>query len=175
MWSSEFVIGLSQLNKDTLESINMIAAYSLFLKKRSFNFLIKSLCKLCIINELTLECIIINILRKIKWAHELLTVTELLKLSFKKIINFSDSLNVWRLWSWKSTNFKEKVESVTEVFKIWTLKNVFNDEELIFKKFNELFIAQWTHTYDAFHSFMKLIIYYSRSFKKRFLNENKED
>ena len=55
------------------------------------------------------------------------------------------------------------------------MKNVFNDEELISKEFNELFIAQWTHTYNAFHFFMKLIIYYSRSFKKKFLNENKED
>ena len=94
MWSFEFVIDFSQLNKNTSEFINMTTVCSLLLKKKSFNFLIKLFYEFCIIDESMLKYIIIDMLKEIKWVCELLAVTELLKLSFEKIINFSDSLNV---------------------------------------------------------------------------------
>ena len=44
----------------------MTAVCFLFLKKRFFNFLIKSFYEFCIINKSMFKCIVINMLRKIK-------------------------------------------------------------------------------------------------------------
>ena len=44
----------------------MITMCFLFLKKKIFNFSIKSLCKFYIIGELMLKCIVIDMLKKIK-------------------------------------------------------------------------------------------------------------